>query len=123
MLICWKLWLTQTLCALGCCGCFSGETKVVIEKLQQKIADLDAKLTNLVQKRSCDLQNAAANNHNTLNHVQRLLLVPQGARPGELPVATCTVTHAPVPAVVPAMLLDSCCQLRHNTVIGVCCRS
>jgi hypothetical protein len=94
----------------------SDETKDIIEVIEKKLADIEARLTNLVQKRSCDLQNAAANNHNTLNHVQRLLLVPAGARPGEL-VVTCTVTHAHVPAVCAFNAVWSGCWL------GLCCMS
>jgi hypothetical protein len=57
----------------------AGETQALIMGLKDDIAALRA----LIERRSCDLQNSVARVHNTANHVQNLLLVPEGTRPGE----------------------------------------
>jgi hypothetical protein len=52
------------------------------DKLSDRIQALDNKLTALIQQRACDLQNAVANTHNTVNYMQRLMLGPDGQKPG-----------------------------------------
>lgn len=47
--------------------------------IEDLIEAVEARLT----AKLCSLQNALSDVHNTLNHVQRLLLVPEGSRPGE----------------------------------------
>jgi hypothetical protein len=67
---------------MSCMCCRAGETQALIAGLGEKIDALDAKLTALIKRRACDLQNTVARVHNTANHVQRLLLMPDGTRPG-----------------------------------------
>lgn len=70
-------------CICFCVAAAAGKTQQLIAALAARVAALDAKLTALIERKSCDLQNSVAGVHNTANHVQRLLLLPEGTRPGE----------------------------------------
>jgi hypothetical protein len=70
----------------GCIQALDTKLSTRIQDLDDKLSDriqaLDNKLTALIQQRACDLQNEVANTHNTVNYMQRLLLVPDGQKPG-----------------------------------------
>jgi hypothetical protein len=58
--------------------------------LEEDVAALRAELQDALNaleaetdRRNCDIQNALAAMHNTINQLQKLLLVPEGQRPGE----------------------------------------
>lgn len=46
--------------------------------LQQQLVDV----TKLINQRACETTTQVAAVHHTVNHVQRMMLVPEGQRPG-----------------------------------------
>lgn len=60
----------------------------VIKEARDAIANQIKAFETLVQQRLCDLQNAIASVHSTVNYIQQLQLVPEGSRPGERTVSS-----------------------------------
>jgi hypothetical protein len=70
---------------------FAGETARAIVKLEEGVGVLGSQLRTKIagvrtriRQRNCDIQNIIATMHNTVNHLQRLALTPDGQKPGEL---------------------------------------
>lgn len=61
-----------------------GQTDQTLVNLQEDVKELNNDFDSLLEqlaRRACDIQNAVAAMHNTMNYVQNLLLVPAGQRP------------------------------------------
>lgn len=61
----------------------AGETIRLLLALSNQVDALEQKLTDLINRRSCDVQNELANTLTTANHIQRLTLVGEGSRPSK----------------------------------------
>jgi hypothetical protein len=73
-----------------CCCCAAGDTvKAIIEvgdRVDEGFRDLRLRITQLqtlLNQRACENANQLTAVHITVNHIQRMLQVPEGLRPGE----------------------------------------
>jgi hypothetical protein len=53
-----------------------------VDLLKAQLADVQQKLSDLINQRSCESTNQAASIHHTVNHMHRMMLIPEGQRPG-----------------------------------------
>lgn len=53
-----------------------------MDLLKDQLAAVQQQLTDLINQRACESTNQGASIHHTINHMHRMMLIPEGQRPG-----------------------------------------
>ena len=53
-----------------------------MDLLKEQLAAVQHQLSDLINQRACESTNQGASIHHTVNHMHRMMLIPEGLRPG-----------------------------------------